>query len=261
MNDEDLRDLLQADADELSPLDPSRVIAGAHRRRRTRGMVAAGIASAAVAVVVAGGVYGTANQGGSEPFSPPIAGAPTVAPPKPSAPKSSAQQFVFQYQPQPIGSLPANGSVEIGTDVTLRTRGTEWALVSHVPGEEPYEPFGWRATIGNDNIGDGTDPGIQSLGSGKALLASSVFNCPKVATVVYTSGKKAWYAKIYRLGGIAGWVQSSALVTAPNSPTTITAGIHVTPGPPPGDELSVFAYDVTGKLLASFGGGKDPLAK
>jgi hypothetical protein len=265
MNDNDLRDLLQADADELSPLDPSRVIAGAHRRRRTKGVVAAGIASAAVAVVVAGGIYGTANQGDSEPFSPPVAGMPSAGPatPKPSA--SSKSQYVFQNKPQSIGSLAANGSVEIGTDVTFRLRGTQWALVSHVPGEDAYEPFGWRATVGNDNIGDGTDPGVQGMGAGKAQLVSSVFNCPKAATVVYTRGTKAWYAKIYRLGGIHGWVESSVLIpvsapTGTETAGTITAGKSVTAAPPD-DDVSVFAYDANGKLLASFGAAKDPLLK
>lgn len=259
MNDNDLRDLLHADPDGLSPLDPSRVIAGARRRRRTRGVLAAGIASAAVAVVVAGGIYGTASQGGPEPFSPPVAGGPGIVPP---APNSSSQnsRYAFQNRPQAIGSLPVNGSVEIGTGVTFRTRGTQWVLVSHVPGEDAYEPFGWRATVGNDNIGDGTDPGIQSMGAGKAQLVSSVFNCPKAATVVYTKGTKAWYAKLYLLGGITGWVESSALIPVPAPTGTIAAGKGVTPAVP-GDEVSVFAYDANGKLLASFGGAKDPLAK
>jgi hypothetical protein len=248
MNDNDLRELLQADPDELTPLDASRVIAGAHRRRRTRGVLAAGIASAAVAAVVAGSIYTAADQDGREPFAPPVAGTPSA--PRPSPGDS---QYVFQNGPQVIGELPPNGSVRIAPYHLFKTSGTQWAVISQLPGEPETAPFGWWATVGNDNIGDGTDPGIQSTGVGKAQLVSSVFNSPRAATVIYTTGKKAWYAKVYRLGGITGWVESSALVTG-------SAAVNATPGPE-GDEVSVFAYDADGKLLTSFGGGKDPLAK
>ena len=182
-----------------------------------------------------------------------------AAPPKAVA----KSKYAFQNKPQVVGKLPANGSVEVGTDVTFRTRGTQWALVSHLPGEEPYEPFGWRATIGNDNIGDGTSPGIQSMGSGKGVLANSVFKNQKVATVVYTRGKKAWYAKIYRLGGIPGWVESNAVVSPESGPRQVTAGKSVTKvtGPLP-DQLAVFAYDASGKLLKQFpDNAENPLPK
>jgi hypothetical protein len=248
MNDNDIRELLQADPDELTPLDPATVIAGAHRRRRTRGVITAGIASAAVAAVVAGSIYTAADQDGREPFAPPIAGTPSAAL---STPGDSP--YVFQNRPQVIGQLPPIGSVVIATHQLFKIRGRQWAVISQVPGEPEIAPFGWRATVGNDNIGDGTDPGIQSIGIGTAQLVSSVFNSPEAATVVYTAGAKAWYAKVYRLGGINGWVESSALVSSP-------VASNATPGPK-GDEVSVFVYDANGRLLTSFGGGKDPLPK
>jgi hypothetical protein len=270
MNDNDLRDLLQADPDELTPLDASRVIAGAHRRRRTRGVVAAGLASAAVAAVAAGSLFTATDQGGREPSALPLAGTsstpgtPRTTPPPMSGPSVASPRgsgYAFQNEPQAVGQLPANGSVRIAPSYLFQTRGTEWAVISQVPGEPRYEPFGWRATVGNANLGDGTDPSIQSIGAGKGILVNSVFKGPQVATVVYTSGKKAWYAKVYRLGGISGWVQSSAVVASSPPPATVTAGTQMTPGPPGGDDVSVFAYDSNGRLLASFGGGKDPLAK
>ncbi|TDU89501.1 hypothetical protein EV138_3071 [Kribbella voronezhensis] len=271
MNDNDLRDLLQADPDELTPLDAAQVIAGARRRRRTRGVVAAGVASAAVAVVAAGSLFAATDQGGREPSALPLAGTPSSpagtpssTPPTMSGPSVSAPHgsgFAFQNEPQAVGQLPANGSVPIAPYYRFQTRGTQWAVISQLPGEPQYEPFGWRATVGNSNLGDGTDPGIQSAGAGAGLLVNSVFKGPRVTTVLYTSGKNAWYAKVYRLGGISGWVQSSAVIAAPATPTTITAGTRVTPAPPVGDDVSVFAYDATGRLLASFGSGKDPLAK
>jgi hypothetical protein len=251
MNDNELRELLRADPDEVSPLDASRVIAGAHRRRRTRVVLAAGFTSLAVGAIVAGGISVFSAGGGGEPFGPPVAGQSSVTTSASSAGARSG--FVFQNSPQAIGQLPADGSVRIAPHYSLKTRGTQWALVSQVPGEPAYEPFGWRGTVGNTNVGDGTSPGVQSLGiGGKSQLVSSVFNCPEAATVVYTSGKRAWYAKVYRLGGISGWVASSAIVTGSSTAS-------VTPGPK-SDAVSVFAYDAQGDLVASFGGGKDPLA-
>jgi hypothetical protein len=182
-----------------------------------------------------------------------------------TAPKAVAKsKYVFQNTPPAVGVLPANGSVEIAADVTFRTRGTQWALVSHVPGEPTYEPFGWRATVGNANIGDGTSPGMQSMGSRQDVVVNSVFRNSKVATVVYTRDRKAWYAKVYRLAGIPGWVESNALVSAGNEPRqtpgAMTKRIPVT-GPDP-HELAVFVYDAAGKLLKQFPeNAVNPLAK
>lgn len=53
MSDNELRQALRDLPEESTPLDPARVIAGAHRRRRTRRAAAAGVASAAVVAVVA----------------------------------------------------------------------------------------------------------------------------------------------------------------------------------------------------------------
>jgi hypothetical protein len=199
----------------------------------------------AVVTVVAGSIYASADQGSPESFIPAVAGGPSLVP--------DNSQYVFQNGSQAIDVLVANGSVEIAADVTFRTRGTRWALVSHVPGEQPLEPFGWRATVGNDNVGDGTSLGIQShQGVGEAKLVNSVFNNQKVATVVYTSGKKAWYAKVYRLGGIRGWVESSVVLTGAKSATQI-------PGPK-GDDVAAFGYDAAGKLLVQFpDNAKNPL--
>ena len=189
-----------------------------------------------------------AGQGGSLPSQ-------AAAVPQAAAPKAVAKsKYAFQNKPQAVGVLAANGSVEVAPEVTFRTRGMQWALVSHVAGEPAYEPFGWRATVGNDNIGDGTSPGIQSMGSGKAVLANSVFNNKYVATVVYTSGKKAWYAKVYRLGGIPGWVESSAVLNGAKT-------AKQTPGPK-GDEVAVFVYGAGGKLLKQFpDNAENPLPK
>ncbi|MGW1340913.1 hypothetical protein ACWCOV_07635 [Kribbella sp. NPDC002412] len=80
MNDErrvtpedDLRAALAPD-DTITPLDPARVIAGARRRRKVRGLATAGVASVAVLTVAAGGLLagdwtlGTAP----EPADPPL---------------------------------------------------------------------------------------------------------------------------------------------------------------------------------------------
>ena len=139
--------------------------------------------------------------------------------------------------------LAAGAEVKIGPYLSFKTKGTQWAVISRRPGEPAYEPFGWRQTVGNANIGDGTDPGMQSVGG----TVSSVFKSSQAATVVYTVGTKAWYGKIYRLAGITGWVESSAQVT-PLTPQNSRSN-------------GVFVYDAQGKLLKRFGGGADPLAR
>jgi S-formylglutathione hydrolase FrmB len=239
------------------------------KQSRTSGRVVrlavTGLAVAAVAGITITGaaIAGTGKPagGGAEPQ---VAGQGGFLPsqvdqaaavPQAAVPRAVAKgKYAFQNKPQAVGTLAANGSVGVGKGVTFQTRGTQWALVSQLPGEEPFEPFGWRATIGNDNIGDGTSPGIQSMGSGSAVLANSVFNNKNAATVVYTSGKKAWYAKVYRLGGIPGWVESSAVLTGAKT-------VRQTPGPK-GDEVAVFVYDAGGKLLKRFpDNAENPLPK
>jgi hypothetical protein len=229
---------------------------------RTTRLAVTGLAIAAVAgIAIAGAaVAGTGKPRAAEATElTGVAGAvpaqAAAAVPKAAAQKKVAQgKYSWQNKPQSVGTLAANGSVEIAPTVTFRTEGTKWALVSHAPGEEPYEPFGWRATVGNDNLGDGTSPGIQSLGSGKAVVVNSVFKNKSAATVVYTSGRKAWYAKVYRLGGIPGWVESSAVLNGADTART-------TPGPK-GDQVAVFVYDAAGKLLAKFpDNAENPLPK
>ncbi|WP_432945483.1 hypothetical protein ACQPXM_05670 [Kribbella sp. CA-253562] len=228
---------------------------------RTTRLAVTGLAVAAVAGITITGaaVAGTGKPRAAEAAE--LTGVAGAAParaaaavPKAAPNKVAQGKYSWQNKPQAVGTLAANGSVEIAPTVTFRTEGTKWALVSHAPGEEPYEPFGWRATVGNDNIGDGSSSGIQSLGSGKALLVNSVFKNKSAATVVYTSGRKAWYAKVYRLGGIPGWVESSAVLNGAETAKR-------TPGPK-GDQVAVFVYDATGKLLARFpDNAENPLPK
>ncbi|TWD80937.1 hypothetical protein FB561_2035 [Kribbella amoyensis] len=228
-------------------------------RQRTVRLVATGLAAAAVAGVmiataavtgtdqqaVAGGPGTSAAQQVPQQDNP--AGRVAAANPKP-APK--ATKYVFQNKRPAVGRLAAGAEVKIAPHLFFATKGTEWAVISRVPGEPAYEPFGWRRTLGNDNLGDPSTPGIQSVGP----VVSSVFQSAEVSTVVYTRGSKAWYGKIYRLGGIPGWVQSSAQLTA-------DPAAKKSPGPQP-PAVSVFSYDAAGKLLSKFGDAKgDPLAK
>ncbi|MEV0284348.1 hypothetical protein AB0H36_09545 [Kribbella sp. NPDC050820] len=80
MNDErrvtpedDLRAALAPD-DTITPLDPARVIAGARRRRKVRGLATAGVASAAVLAIAAGGLLASDWTLGTspEPADPPL---------------------------------------------------------------------------------------------------------------------------------------------------------------------------------------------
>lgn len=96
MNDsDDLKDILGRGADSLPPLEPAKVIAGAHRRRRVRGLVTAGVACGAVVAVVAGGVVVAANgPSGREQPGPPVVGSPvTPSPPTrpPTVPPTSTR--------------------------------------------------------------------------------------------------------------------------------------------------------------------------
>lgn len=185
------------------------------------------VAGAAGAAGVAGGPGGTLAK-------------PTTAPVK-KTPKAS--KYHFQNTRPAVGSLAAGQEVRIAPGLFFTTRGTQWAVISRQPGEPAYEPFGWRQTVGNSNIGDGTDPGMQSVGG----AVSSVFKSSQAATVVYTVGSKAWYGKVYRLAGIPGWVESSAQVSPVNPESTV--------------QRAVFVYDAQGKLLKRFGDGTDPLAR
>jgi hypothetical protein len=217
-------------------------------------LITSGVAAVAVAGVIAGtaaltGTNDTAVAGTPGPAAGAPAPAAAVAAPPAAKPVPKATNFVFQNVRPSVGTLASGREVALGDDLFFTTRGTQWAVISRVPGEPAYEPFGWRRTVGNANIGDGTSPGIQSSGA----VHSSVFKGDRVSTVVYTLGRKAWYAKVYRLAGIPGWVESSARLTV-EQPTA-------TPGPE-SPQASVFAYDASGRLIARFGDAKgDPLAK
>ncbi|QNE20154.1 hypothetical protein F1D05_22395 [Kribbella qitaiheensis] len=226
------------------------------KQSRTSGravrLTVTGVAVAAAAGLAITGVAVAGTDKPADAGLPAAVGVPEAA----AAPKAAAMsKFVFQNGPQAVGTLAANGSVEVGAGLTFQTRGTQWALVNHLPGEATS--FGWRATVGNDNIGDGTKPGIQSTASRGTIVVSSVFSSKKVATVVYTSGTKAWYAKVERLGGIPGWVGSNAVLNGAMTTKTVTR----TPGLT-GNDVAVFVYDAAGKLLVKFpDNAENPLKK
>jgi hypothetical protein len=241
MNDDDIRAVLRTQPSHTQPLDPAKVIAGAQHRRRVRGVTAGVVASAAVVAVVAVSVISSAGGSSQPPVAPPVSTTPTTTP-------ATKSIYTFQNAEPPIGTLPRDGETKIAEHLYFATRGTQWAVISRVPGEPAYEPFGWRKTVGNDNIGDGTSPGLQSVGP----VTSSVFKNAKAHTVVYVQGRKAWYGKVYRLAGIPDWVQTSVELTGGKAP-------EVTPGPNQ-SEVSIFVYDQNRKLLVQYpAGAKDPL--
>jgi hypothetical protein len=93
MNDHDFGDDLRAALrpdDGIRPLDPATVIAGAHRRRRVRGLAAAGLASVAVLAIAAGGLLASGSPTGTAPApaGPPTAGTPGVLPDTPRPPSN-----------------------------------------------------------------------------------------------------------------------------------------------------------------------------
>ncbi|WP_328989336.1 hypothetical protein OG394_24200 [Kribbella sp. NBC_01245] len=106
MSNNELRQALRDLPEESTPLDPARVIAGAHRRRRTRRAAAAGVASAAVVAVVAVIAF-TSGTPGAEPG--PAAETPR---PKPTAVRTTggaealaACRAELKAYPEP-GQLP-----------------------------------------------------------------------------------------------------------------------------------------------------------
>jgi hypothetical protein len=119
MNDErrvrpedDLRAALAPD-DTIASLDPARVIAGAHRRRRVRGIAAAGVAAVAVVGVAAGGFLASGGSLGyaPQPAEPgPTAPVPSLAPPATETPSPTALPSLA-----PTGSQWA-GSKTVGTE-------------------------------------------------------------------------------------------------------------------------------------------------
>jgi hypothetical protein len=239
MNDDDIKSVLRLEEPAARTLDPATVIAGAHRRRRIRGVAVGAVASAAVAAVVTMGIIAGSNGAGQEPFGPP----PVAGSPSQSATPSS--DYRFQNSEPQVGTLPAGTEAKIGRYHYFKTRGTQWAVISRVPGEPEIEPFGWRATVGNDNLGDERSLGGMQIAG---LVYSSVYKSDKASKVVYVRGDKAWYGKIYRLAGIPGWVELSVELPKDKSATSM-----VTPGPPVQD-VSMFVYDQNGTLIDQYPG-------
>ncbi len=115
MNDhdfgDDLRDALRPD-DGIRPLDPAAVIAGAHRRRRMRGLAAAGLASVAVLAIAAGGLLASGSPAGTAPApaGPPTAGTSGVLPTPPRPPGSPTPPFDLPNA-TPSGQITAGRTV------------------------------------------------------------------------------------------------------------------------------------------------------
>ncbi|ADB29461.1 hypothetical protein Kfla_0337 [Kribbella flavida DSM 17836] len=219
------------------------------RRRSNRiQLLTTGVAAAAVAGVAIAATAFTGGTGGTAAADTQVAAAGSAAAvaAAPSKKESKATKYTFQNKRPAVGTLAPGQQVKLGHHLSFTTRGTRWAVISRVPGEPQYEPFGWRRTVGNTNLGDGRALGLQSVGP----VHSSVFRNERVSTVVYTLGGKAWYAKVYRLAGIPGWVQSSVVMSGAKQPRPDAKG----PG------VSVFAYDAGGRLLGRFGNAVgDPL--
>jgi hypothetical protein len=234
MNDDELITLLRSEPGPVDPLDPATVISGA-RRRRARAVGVGAVASVAVVLAAGAGVVLGGHRTPETQFVPP----PVASAPAPVLTPSA--RYTFHNAEPPVGTVPAKGEVRMSDHLSFATRGTQWAVISRVPGEPAYEPFGWRKTVGNSNIGDGTSPGIQSAGG----VSSSVFRSNRVSTVVYTRGRDAWYGTVNRLAGIPGWVA----VWADLSEAT-------------GGEVAVFAYAADGTLVGQFpGGAESPLVR
>lgn len=137
MNDhdfgDDLRDALRPD-DGIRPLDPATVIAGAHRRRRMRGLAAAGLASVAVLAIAAGGLLASGSPTGTAPApaGPPTAGTSGVLPGTPTPPRPPGS-------PTPPFNLPSGtptGQITAGRTVGPNTPST----MSDSPPPNPSPP-------------------------------------------------------------------------------------------------------------------------
>ncbi|ADB29460.1 hypothetical protein Kfla_0336 [Kribbella flavida DSM 17836] len=236
MNDDELITLLRSAPEPAGPLDPSKVIAGAYRRRRLR--VAAGgvVACAAVVAVAATGVVLGGGPARELPIAPPVASTPSPV-------LTPSARYTFRNTERPIATVPVTGEAPIAGHLFFATRGTRWAVISRAPGASPYEPFGWRKTVGNPNLADARQPGVQSVGA----VQTSVFRGERVSTVVYTRGSEAWYGQVNRLAGIPGWIAVWADLKAASQA--------------PGERVSVFAYSADGTLLARYGDAPEPLLR
>ncbi|WP_433164598.1 hypothetical protein [Kribbella sp. CA-247076] len=151
MNDErgtpedDLRAALAPD-DTIAPLDPARVIAGARRRRKVRGLASAAVASVAVIGIAAGGLLATDRDLGNAPqpagpgvTSPAGPGVP-LSSPSPEPPRTSEPSMRPSMAPSPTGS--PQSAVTAGE--------------SAVPQGEPSGPLGEPS----GSQGSGTTPNL-----------------------------------------------------------------------------------------------------
>lgn len=241
-----IREIHDLDAD-APTLVPAELVAGAKRRRAGRYAIAA-LASLAVAGIA---ITGFATKG---PSGPPVAGGPGPVPVVKQEVEQDGQT-VSKVNPgkrkwtpggtigaQPIGTIPVQGKVQIAPGVRFETKGTQWCI-SHWDDltKDYFEHFGCRGTVGNENIGDGRSPGLQSSGG----ATSSVFRgMPR--RVIYTQGGKYYEGKVYRLKGIPGW--SLSFIQFPE-----TTGEKM-------PERGVFTYDEDNRLIAAFPNSRtDPL--
>ncbi|GAB3814681.1 hypothetical protein [Kribbella italica] len=125
MNDhdfgDDLRDALRPD-DGIRPLDPATVIAGAHRRRRMRGLAAAGLASVAVLAIAAGGLLASGSPTGTAPApaAPPTTGTTGVRPGTPTPPGTPSAPTPPANFPDatPSGQISAGRTIVPNTPLT-----------------------------------------------------------------------------------------------------------------------------------------------
>lgn len=137
MNDErgaapenDLRVALAPD-DTIAPLDPARVIAGARRRRRLRGLASASVASVGVIAVAAGGLLATGRDLGDAPHPAgpgPTVPAPTTVPPpttdSPSAPRPSMSLSPSASPGWDASTAPPEGATAVPQGETAGPQGS-----------------------------------------------------------------------------------------------------------------------------------------
>ncbi|WP_020388603.1 hypothetical protein [Kribbella catacumbae] len=122
MNDDELREVLRA-PDGIDPLDPANVIAGAHRRRRKRGMAVGGAAAVAVLAVVAVSVIA-----GTRPSGSPVVEQPTPSVSTPKATRTTPQG-------PNVATLVAQCKAELRVhDLALGPKTAKQALLSSADG-------------------------------------------------------------------------------------------------------------------------------
>lgn len=142
--EDDLRATLALD-DTIASLDPARVIAGARRRRKVRGLATAGIVVLAVAGVATGGVLAGNQLLGVEPS--PAASTPPVASPTTTTPRTvrtaapltpASCVSALNGEPGPgSGARQRNLLRDEDGDTILIADASYWAVCDNTWGEEP----------------------------------------------------------------------------------------------------------------------------